>query len=182
MVHGLAAQLGGKLELRSTPGSGTTAEIWLPVAADLPVVDEVDSRAAAPAVQRATILLVDDEELVRLGTADMLSDLGYDVIEATSGAEALRILRHGTAPDLLVSDYLMPAMNGVQLIEEARPLAPDMRVMLMTGYSTIAEGPGAAIPRLAKPFRQADLAEFVAGLLTSETSGTVLDFPADRAR
>ena len=58
-----------------------------------------------------------------------------------------------------------------------RALAPDMKVMLITGYSTIAEGPGLAVPRLAKPFRQADLAEMVADLLTHETSGEVVQFP-----
>ena len=182
MVHGLAAQLGGMLDLRSTPGSGTVADIWLPVAAEAAAVDEVDSRPLAAARQRATILLVDDEELVRLGTAEMLADLGYEVIEASSGAEALRVLRGGAAPDLMITDYLMPGMNGVELIEEARPLAPDMRLMLITGYSTIAEGPGASIPRLAKPFRHADLARFVAELLAAATSGTILDFPMDRAR
>ena len=72
----------------------------------------------------------------------MLSDIGYDVIEATSGADALRVLRGGAAPDLLITDYRMPGMNGVELIDEARQLAPEMRVMLITGYSTIAEGPG----------------------------------------
>jgi signal transduction histidine kinase/ActR/RegA family two-component response regulator len=176
MVHGLAAQLGGMLSLTSERGVGTRADIWLPVADEAPVTADMDVRAAIPASRRATILLVDDEELVRTGTADMLSDLGYDVIEANSGADALRLLRSGTEPDLLVSDYLMPGMNGVELITQARALAPEMQAMLITGYSTIAEGPGASLPRLAKPFRHADLAEFVADLLTEEPSGTVLPF------
>ena len=91
----------------------------------------------------------------------------------------MRILRSGEVPDLLVTDYLMPGMNGVELIESARELAPRIKAMLMTGYSTIAEGPGTAIPRLAKPFRQTDLAEIVADLLTQESSGTVLRFPSN---
>ena len=109
----------------------------------------------------------------------MLSELGYKVIEANSGAEALRLLRGGEQPDLMITDYLMPGMNGVELIEHARPLAPAMEAMLITGYSTIAEGPGASIPRLGKPFRQADLAEFVADLLEPARSGNVLPFRAD---
>ena len=179
MVHGLAAQLGGKLHLTSNPGQGTSAEIWLPVAEDEPGTDDLESRPIRPAPRRATVLLVDDEELVRLGTSEMLSDLGYEVTQAASGGEAMRILRSGEVPELLVTDYLMPGMNGVELIESARELSPRIKAMLMTGYSTIAEGPGTAIPRLAKPFRQTDLAEIVADLLTQESSGTVLRFPSN---
>jgi CheY-like chemotaxis protein len=181
MVHGLAAQLGGSLQLTSTPGAGTTAEIWLPRATEAATADDLESRPAVRAPRQATILLVDDEELVRLGTGEMLVDLGYKVIEANSGAEALRLLRSGEQPDLMITDYLMPGMNGVELIDHARPLAPKMELMLITGYSTIAEGPGASLPRLAKPFRQADLAEMVADLLTRESSGSILKFP-ERAR
>jgi CheY-like chemotaxis protein len=181
MVHGFAAQLNGMLDLKSSPGAGTTAEIWLPVAAEAATAEEPQSRPLIVARQRATILLVDDEELVRTGTAEMLMDLGYDVVEASSGAEALRLLRSGEAPDLLITDYLMPGMNGVDLVEHAEPLAPQMRVMLITGYSRIDEGPGASLPRLAKPFRQADLAEFVADLLARDGSGKVLKFPSERS-
>ena len=181
MVHGLAAQLGGALDLRSSPGKGTTAEIWLPVATEAASAEDHESGPPDQALRHATILLVDDEELVRIGTGEMLTDLGYKVIEATSGAEALRLLRSGDTPDLMITDYLMPGMNGVELIEHARQLAPSMEVMLITGYSTIAEGPGASVPRLGKPFRQADLAKMVADILTRESSGEVLMFP-ERAR
>jgi signal transduction histidine kinase/ActR/RegA family two-component response regulator len=181
MVHGLAAQLGGMLDLRSSPGGGTSADIWLPVASEAPSVAEIESGPVIRAERRATILLVDDEELVRIGTADMLSDIGYDVIAANSGAEALRLLRDGAAPDLMITDYRMPGMNGVELIQAVRALAPSVRVMLITGYSTIAEGPGASVPRLAKPFRQADLAAFVAEQLDAQSSGTVVQFRSDRS-
>jgi signal transduction histidine kinase/CheY-like chemotaxis protein len=181
MVHGLAAQLGGSLDLHSSPGKGTTAEIRLPVAKEPARTDELESRVPVKAPRDATILLVDDEELVRTGTCEMLIDLGYKVIDASSAAEALRLLRSGHTPDLMITDYLMPGMNGVELIGHAQQLAPSMEVMLITGYSTIAEGPGASVVRLAKPFRQADLAQIVADLLTCEKSGAVLQFP-ERAR
>ena len=181
MVHGLAAQLGGMLDISSAPGSGTRAEIWLPVATEAVAAEDTEPPALIVARRHATILLVDDEELVRTGTCEILSDLGYEVIEATSGAEALRILRSGDVPDLLVTDYLMPGMNGVELVEQAKVLAPAMKALLITGYSTIAEGPGAALPRLAKPFRQADLAERVAKLLDSDAATNVLQFSSDRA-
>ena len=177
MVHGLAAQLGGMLNLTSNPGSGTTAQIWLPKATEAPSEEDLETRSPVRAPREATILLVDDEELVRIGTADMLSDLGYKVIEATSGAEALRLLRTGDEPDLMITDYLMPGMNGAELIEHARPLAPSTKVMVITGYTNVAERPGLSVPRLAKPFRQADLAEMVADLLTREPAGEVLKFP-----
>jgi signal transduction histidine kinase/ActR/RegA family two-component response regulator len=180
MVHGLAAQLGGMLDLKSSPGAGTTAEIWLPVATEPVATDDAEPPALIVATRHAAILLVDDEELVRIGTGEMLSDLGYEVMEATSGAEALRILRAGEPPDLLITDYLMPGMNGVELIEQAKRLVPALKVLLITGYSTIAEGPGAALPRLAKPFRQADLAERVAQLLDSEVAANVLQFTGER--
>jgi hypothetical protein len=68
-------------------------------------------------------------------------------------------------------------MNGAELIELANPLAPAMKLMLITGYSNIAEGPSASVPRLAKPFRHADLAQLVADLLTCEPEGKVVQFP-----
>jgi len=178
MVHGLAAQLGGILNLTSSPETGTTAEIWLPEAGEAAAAEDLESRPLVRAQRQATILLVDDEELVRMGTGEMLSDLGYKVMEATSAAEALRLLRSGEAPDLMITDYLMPGMNGAELIEHARPLLPSMKVMLITGYSNVAEGPAASVPRLAKPFRQADLAEMVAQLLIPEPAGEVVRFPA----
>ena len=178
MVHGLAAQLGGTLHLTSRPGAGTIAEIWLPKATEAARAEDLESRAPVRASREATILLVDDEELVRIGTAEMLSDLGYKVIEANSAAEALRLLRTGEVPDLMITDYLMPGMNGAELIEHTRRLAADMKVMLITGYSNVAEGPAASVPRLAKPFRQADLAEMVAQLLTPQPAGEVVQFPA----
>jgi signal transduction histidine kinase/CheY-like chemotaxis protein len=177
MVHGLAAQLGGVLNIRSRPGEGTTAEIWLPEAPEAASSQDLEARPLVGAPRQATILLVDDEELVRVATADMLGDLGYEVIEANSGAEALRLLRLGDEPDLMITDYLMPGMSGVQLIENARAIAPAMQVMLITGYSTVAEGPGASVARLAKPFRQSDLAALVADLLTQEPADNVLSFP-----
>lgn len=180
MVHGLAAQLGGMLDIKSSPGLGTTADVWLPVAAEAVNSDDMEAPPPVRAPRRATILLVDDEEVVRTGTADMLSDLGYDVIEASSGVDAVRLLRDGETPDLLITDYLMPGMNGVELIHEAADLVPAMRVALITGYSTIAEGPGASVPRLAKPFRQGNLAKFVADLLAIDPSDNVFAFPSER--
>ena len=176
MVHGLAAQLGGTLEIESEIDKGTAATIWLPVSTEAPAAADADAMAVTIARQSATILLVDDEDLVRSGTADMLSDLGYEVVQASSGAEALRMLRSGVEVDLLMTDFLMPGMSGVALIEHATALAKDMKVLLITGYSTIAEGPGSHLPRLAKPYRQAELSRRVAELLATDSGSDVLPF------
>lgn len=173
MVHGLAAQHGGMLDLRSSPGEGTTAEIWLPVSDAMPDSIEQGEPSLARPPRRATILLVDDEELVRRGTVEMLQDIGYDVVEAASGSEALRMLKSGAAIDLLVTDYLMPAMSGVELARQCRSIAPAMPILLITGYAAISDGFGAELARLAKPFRQVDLASRIARLLDESPANVV---------
>ena len=181
MVHGLAAQLGGALNLKSVPGQGTTAEIWLP-ATDRPVDASPGGHWKMPVAPRpATILLVDDEDVVRAATAEMLEDVGYTVVQADSGPAALAVLRNAQSIDLLITDYLMPGMNGVELIRNARNVAPSLPALIISGYSTIAEGPGADLPRLAKPFRQIDLAGRIAEILSSRDAAT-LEFPGKRER
>jgi PAS domain S-box-containing protein len=168
MVHGLAAQSGGALRLTSTPGLGTRAEIWLPIAAANAAREPAEPTRGAIEQAGGTVLLVDDEELVRTGTAHMLQEFGYTVIQAGSGSEALVVLRQNSGRiDALVSDFLMPGMNGASLAEEARALVPELPVLLITGYSNIAEGPGADLPRLTKPFRQAELASQVARVIAA---------------
>jgi len=169
MVHGLAAQSGGLFKLRSTVGKGTTAEIWLPA-----VQGQVDGlrksdEELAPQPRRASILLVDDEPLVRQATAEMLREMGHIVIEAESGAAALAILEAEDEVDLLITDYLMPSMRGSELAAEIVKQRPDMPVLLLTGYAHLAKGEAVGIRRLAKPFREVDLAREVAEILTRET-------------
>lgn len=178
MVHGLAAQSGGMLHLASTPGQGTCAELWLPVANEAVASQEAEEGPLLHAPRPATILLVDDEELVRAGTADMLSELGYTVIQAASGAEAVEMLRTGLEVELVITDYAMPTMTGVEVARSVRSHRPETPVLLITGYANLSEGETAHLPRLAKPFRQVDLSAAVAGLLRSnvirlpERSGT----------
>jgi signal transduction histidine kinase/CheY-like chemotaxis protein len=171
MVHGLAAQSGGALRLDSEPGKGTRAEIWLPLA-EADAAASVAGTIGPPVVHRGgTLLLVDDESLVRSGTADMLEEFGYDVLQAGSGAEALIMLQEQKHRiRALVTDYLMPGMNGAALATEARRIIPELPVLLITGYLNSSDPSSEDLPRLAKPFRQADLAAQVARLIDWEAS------------
>ncbi len=108
-----------------------------------------------------TVLLVDDEILVRMGTADMLEDLGYKVVEANSGEEALRLLDEGLMPDMMLTDHRMPGMNGAELIRTVRESLPELPMALLSGYSEV-EGISSSVPRLSKPFRAAELEDCLA--------------------
>jgi PAS domain S-box-containing protein len=163
MVHGLASQLGGSLTIQSRLGLGTNVELWLPESAAAPEPTEPLPIIAASATARGSVLLVDDEELVRMSTADMLSDLGYSVTEAISGEDALRVLRSAGPFDLLVTDHLMPGMTGTELAQTVRGQRPGMPVLLVSGYAE-RSGIEADLPRLTKPFRKDELAASLAQL------------------
>ncbi|MBV8971532.1 MAG: response regulator, partial [Sphingomonadaceae bacterium] len=160
MVHGLASQLGGALAIDSHPGHGTTVELWLPISDEQLVAADASGQHSGKG-RSGTVLLVDDEELVRASTADMLSELGYTVVEAASGEEAIRIVRDGDRPDLLVTDHLMPGMTGVDLARVLRAEHPGLAALLVSGYADSA-GVAADLPRLVKPFRKDDLAAALA--------------------
>jgi PAS domain S-box-containing protein len=163
MVHGLAAQLGGALTLDSRVGQGTVAALWLPVSDSVPPSASVrrDS-GAVPRPTAGTVLLVDDEPLVRASTADMLSEMGYEVVEADSGSDALALI-DVRVPDLVITDHLMPGLTGTDLALILASERPGLPVLIVSGYADI-EGLPADLPRLTKPFRQADLADCVARL------------------
>jgi len=169
MVHGLAAQSGGMLKIKSAVGKGTSAEIWLPAAQGAADHLSISDERLANQPRRARILLVDDEALVRMATAEMLREMGHSVIDAESAAAALALIQSGEEPDILITDYLMPGMRGSELAAEIRDQRPGLPVLLLTGYANLARGEAAGIPRLAKPFREADLAREVANLLRQET-------------
>jgi CheY-like chemotaxis protein len=121
------------------------------------------SGAASRPAGRGTALLVDDEDLVRMSTADMLMDLGYSVAEASSAEEALRLVNEGLCPDLLVTDHLMPGMTGVELAGELKSVLPELPVLIVSGYAD-ADGIEPTIARLTKPFRNSELAESLSKL------------------
>ena len=160
MVHGLALQLDGALTLDSRRGVGTTAELWLRAAPSAAVATP-SADMAHHLVTAGTALLVDDEELVRASTADMLSDIGYNVVEAASAEKALELISEGLEPDVLITDHLMPGMNGTDLARAAKAKRPSMPVLIVSGYAEHA-GLDPDLPALTKPFRRNDLAAAIA--------------------
>jgi len=160
MVHGLVAQLGGALDISSSEGSGTTVELWLPATQDAVIRPALAGRSES-AEAAGCVLLVDDEVLVRETTADMLTELGYVVVQADSAKEALRLIEDGLSFDLLVTDHLMPGMTGVELVIQIRARRANVPALLISGYAE-AEGIAADLPRLTKPFRRLELANSMA--------------------
>jgi CheY-like chemotaxis protein/anti-sigma regulatory factor (Ser/Thr protein kinase) len=168
MAHGLAVQLGGMLTLESTVGQGTTATLWLPIAAE-PALAAVPEPERVELAHRATILVVDDDPLIAMSTVEMLEDLGHKAIEANSAAEALKILKTGEVVDLMLTDQAMPGMTGTELAEIVRKEYPTLPVLLATGYADLPASQ-IKLPRLSKPYLQSELQEEISRLLNAEVA------------
>ena len=168
MVHGLAAQSGGHFALHSMLGEGTTATLWLPVAAAGAEPDPPEREAAEPASTRALrVLAVDDDPLVLANTVALLEELGHAVLQAASAEDALRTLQAEPDIELLLSDHVMPRMTGAQLIAAAMQLRPQLAVVLATGYAELPTSLPFQAVRLAKPFDQPALAQAIASAMAS---------------
>ncbi|MGB3740350.1 MAG: PAS domain-containing protein, partial [Pontixanthobacter sp.] len=155
MVHGLANQSGGTFRLHSEVGTGTTASLFLPVAPEEAVPSATTKRAGQDRQggKPLRILAVDDDVLVLFGTVALLEDLGHAVVEASSGAEAMDMFEQQQGFDLVITDQAMPNMTGVELAQALRKRAPDLPIILASGYAEMPEGAGDAIAhRLEKPF------------------------------
>jgi signal transduction histidine kinase/FixJ family two-component response regulator len=164
MVHGLAVQLGGALQLSSAVGKGTTATLLLPVAMAAPEAE--NSAHKLQKVNRsAVILFVDDDPLIAMSTTEMLEDLGHHVIGVSSGLHALDILRSEQPIDLMVTDHVMPGMTGIELAAASRQVRPSLPILLATGYAELPEGAQLDLPRLAKPYHQDQLRDRLDQLL-----------------
>ena len=134
LARGFADESGGRLEIRSAPGQGTTVSLWLPRAeaeASSPPVPEAVPRAG----RLGRVLVVDDDALVREVMSDELRRHGHEVAEHESGAAVLAHLDRDPAWDLLVSDLSMPGMDGLALIRAARVRRPGLHALLLTGYA-----------------------------------------------
>jgi CheY-like chemotaxis protein len=164
-VYGVVKQSGGFIWVISSPGEGTTFEIYLPQAVGVASKPEQAGPSDIPRGSE-TVLVVEDEAGVRELACQFLRVKGYNVIEAKDGPEALEIAgRHPGTIHLLLSDMVMPKMNGGELAGRLRGIRPDIRVAFMSGYSEFSRGdlgrgfPDA--PILQKPFSPASLVEIV---------------------
>jgi PAS domain S-box-containing protein len=170
MVYGFIKQTGGQVNVYSEPGEGTTVKLYLPVTDSEAVALRADAPDTEPQRGSESILLVEDDDMVRMYAEDLLCGLGYQVTTAADGPEALRVLEEQEAFDLLFTDIIMPGgMNGRQLAERAMALQPAMKVLYTSGYTenaVIHHGrldPGVNL--LSKPYRRAELAERVRVIL-----------------
>jgi len=157
MAHGLASQLGGALTIESQPGAGAHISIWLPQSIELTISDQRPETPSLRGAEAGVVLLVDDEPHIRAVTAEMLTELGFDVREANSPEAALSAVQAGLTPDILVTDHLMPGMTGVELAYAVQAILPDARALIISGFAEV-ETLDASLYRLAKPFVQSDLA------------------------
>jgi len=177
VAHGIITAHDGRITVDSTPNAGTTFCLLLPLLvqaehepATEPVPPKVD-RAVASATN-ASVLIVDDEPAVLKVTARLVRQLGYHVQTAERGVEALDIIRHEpNTISLLLTDVLMPGMNGVELVAQVRAINPEIRVLYMSGYTAdaLASSPidetSAAL--LLKPFSRDTMADALRGALAA---------------
>ena len=174
MVYGFARQSGGQARIHSQVGQGTTISLYLPryLGAAKPVET---AAAAAPdeavnAAHGETVLVIDDEPLVRMLVVDALTELGYVAIEAPDGAEGLDVLRSKARVDLLVTDVGLPGgLNGRQVADAARELRPGLPVLFITGYADTAVLSHGHLDRrmyiITKPFGVDDVARRIRAIL-----------------
>jgi CheY-like chemotaxis protein len=177
MVHGIVNKAGGFVQVSSQLGLGATFEVWLPLVSERAPIIATD--APPPRGGGETVLLVEDEELVLRFTAQLLRRLGYEVLTAARGDDALALVQSGAKFDLLLTDVLLPGLDGPELFRRAAALRGAFPVVFMSGYTDnllaekgVAEA-GAAF--LQKPFNHEELAAKVRTTLEARrATGTSL--------
>jgi PAS domain S-box-containing protein len=177
-VYGFIKQSGGHIKIYSEPGEGTTVKIYLPRYTGKVTADETESLESGDVEGRTgeTILIVEDDADVRTFLVEALRDLNYRTLNAADAPAALRIIdQKNTRIDLLLSDVVLPGMNGRELMTEARKQRPDLKVLFMTGYSRNAivhQGRlDAGIEMIQKTMSQRELAGRIRDLLDAAPRG-----------
>ncbi len=172
-VYAMVEQNGGTVQVDSKPGAGTTFRIYLPML-DESVARKAGTEASDSRRGKETILVVEDEEMVRKLTCDMLRRTGYRILEAGLPSEALYIVeRYEGQIDMILSDVMMPEMNGRELAEEIAKIRP-IGVVYMSGYTDTAIGKAGILPAdvhlIQKPFSEAALQSRIRSFLDSQES------------
>jgi PAS domain S-box-containing protein len=170
MVHGYVNQSGGQVRIHSNPGKGTSVTLFLPQSEAAESSTEIDHvRAVQGAGQ--TVLLVEDDDSVRLLVSEVIEELGYTAIEAAEPNQAVPILASGRSIDLMISDVGLPGMNGRQLAEIARQNRPELPILFITGYAENAairsDFLGTRMAMIAKPFNIEVLAAKIGEMIPS---------------
>jgi CheY-like chemotaxis protein len=176
MVYGFVRQSQGFVRIESSVGDGTNVEMYLPRHLGQVAEDDVGASAGGGHHDGTgqTVLVVEDELIVRRLIVEVLEDAGYRVLEAEDGPSGLAILETADTIDLLVSDVGLPGLNGRQLADRARETRPDLKVLFITGYAenaTLASGflePG--MEMITKPFAVETLASKVQEMLRAGTN------------
>jgi signal transduction histidine kinase/CheY-like chemotaxis protein len=179
MCEGIVRQAGGSISLESTPDLGTTFRIYLPRVAEAPERAPSPAPRAPAARGTETILLVEDESAILNVARRVLSQLGYEVLTASNGAEALELASRRSGPiDLLLTDVVMPRMGGRELAARLAEARPNMRVLFSSGYTadTLSEGGvlGEGVELLQKPYPPSELAARVRAVLDAPPRGAAL--------
>ena len=139
--------------------------------------DQANIEREAASVGPQNVLVVDDDVLVLAGTAGMLEDLGHQVVQVTSGQEALEALAKNVGFNLIITDQAMPGMTGVQLSNAIKAKWPDMPIILATGYAELPPGTDPTLLRLNKPFFTNALSAAVAEAMSRKAGyGKLLPF------
>ncbi|HEY6643182.1 ATP-binding protein [Povalibacter sp.] len=171
-VYGVIRESGGSLHIDSAPGQGTTIHMLLPAAESMDVAIAAAPTPSTPVVlegsAEASVLVADDDRQVRRFIAASLRNLHYHVVDVDSGTAALSQLEQQRF-DLLLVDFAMPGMNGAQVAHAARARRPDLRILIVSGYSDSAaiETALGTTPLLRKPFDTAELSAAVAAILSN---------------
>lgn len=170
MIYGFAQQSGGTVSDASAPGRGTSIMLYLPAAQEAQETDEAEVKTPVVEGQGQTVLVVEDDEAVRLLISEVLSDLSYRVIQVPDADPAVELLAGDRKIDFMVSDVGLPSMNGRQLAEVARRFRPQLPILFVTGYAenaaTKAGFLGTNMDMISKPFAVETLAAKISELMS----------------
>ncbi|MCP1652664.1 ATP-binding protein [Pseudomonas nitroreducens] len=169
MVYGFIKQSGGHIRLRSEPGQGTCVTLYLPRGNPVVSIPDAPTPPNEPASQQLCVLVVEDNDLVRMLTVEVLEEIGYRVLQAEDAEEALPLLQGDTAIHLLLTDVGLPGMNGEELASAAREARPELPILFATGFAEIVHIDGSELATrmsmIAKPFSIDALRDKVNGML-----------------